>query len=103
MGDLLIHRVAHPLEQHRESNENFACEILQLFVLALITLNPDSIPLQRRTSRPFLIVFWCKGQPSPWNRQEKDQSDGHLPTWQDRYPKVDLGVVIFLGSTHTLW
>ena len=76
--------IVHPLEQHRESNENFACEILQLFVLALITLNPDSSPLLRRTSRPFLSVFWCKGQPSPWNRgkknQEKDQSDGHLPT-----------------------
>ena len=74
----------YPLEQHRESNENFACEILQLFVLAWITLNPDSSPLLRRTSRPFLSVFWCNGQPSPWNlgkeNQEKDQSDEHLPT-----------------------
>ena len=57
--------------------------------------NPDSSPLSRRTSRPFLSVFWCKGQPSPWNRgkkkQEKDESDGHL------HPKVDLEGSHFFG------
>ena len=44
MGDLLIHRDSSSVNT-TPTNENFACEILQLFVLALITLNPDSSPL----------------------------------------------------------
>ena len=59
-------------------------ELVRELVMSGAVANPDSSPLLRRTSRPFLSVFWCKGQPSLWNRekknQEKDESDGHLPT-----------------------
>ena len=57
-------------------------ELVRELVMSGAVANPDSSPLLRRTSRPFLSVFWCKGQPSPWNRekknQEKDESDGHF-------------------------
>ena len=44
-------RLAHPQDNSsveyndQEPTENFACEIMQLFVLGLITMNPDGSPL----------------------------------------------------------